>query len=461
MSSNSRSRLRRGVWTSLAAALSLAHCVDGGLNENEQTAGNGDNGVDVGFGEIAIDPSGSYLISRADDALVYGDLATAQVHTLRGLGEVQRVAFANKRRDLFATKQDFESAVGRIYRYDLVKDQVVWSRAVGVELDWDNSGWGTKPWLEVLDDDSKLILTFDEHVEVVDSATGKVVFKTARGRNIIDLDVTPDQKRMLVTYEHSWEGDVPRTELESYDLSSFAKVSFSVPNCADEVVVAPDGGHAFLAPTECINPDDLPADPISVINLSTHESVRNLPGFGPVAIAPDGQLAIGFLDMNAIDESLFDDKTQIPGEDAAQYHVMLIDTKTLKFELVELGDTLPRYAVSPDGKLLLIDADAWLEDGRIRLLDVKTRTIAPVKGPDLRLEHYAVTRDSQRVFLLDQGLFQIELAKRTARAELIDFTPQNLNITPDDKLLVLREDSDTLRLYDVAKSELVRTLELD
>jgi WD40 repeat protein len=458
---SSRKNLRRGLWTSLAAAMSLAHCVDGGLNENEQMAGNGDNGVDVSFGDIAIDPSGSYLVSRTSDALVYGDLQTGAVRTLRGLGEVDRVAFANTRHELYATQHDFESGEGRVYRYSLASDKVLWSRGAGVSLDWSGSGWGTRPWLEVLDDDSKLLLTFAEHVEVVDALSGKQLFATARGRQIVDIDVTPDQKRMVITYQHTWQGDVPRTVIETYDLASYEKVAFSVPNCADEMVIAPDGAHAFMAPTECINPDDVAADPISVIDLTANKFQRNLPGFGPVAIAPDGSLAVGFLDTTAIDPALFDDKAQIPGEDAERFHVMLIDTKTLKFDLVELGDTLPRYAVSPDGQLLLIDADTWYEDGRIRLLDVATKTIAPVKGPDLRLEHYVVTRDSQKVFLLDQGLFQIELSKREARAELLEFTPDNLNITPDDKLLVLRQDDDTLWLYDVASAKLVRSLELD
>jgi hypothetical protein len=186
-----------------------------------------------------------------------------------------------------------------------------------------------------------------------------------------------------------------------------------------------------------------------------------LPGFGPVALAPSGALAVGFLDRDNVDEALFDDKSQIPARGSDQYHLMLIDTQTLKFELIALGDTLPRYAMSPDGTLLLVDADSFWEDGRVRVLDVKTKSLGAVEGDDVRLENYVITRDSRRVFLLDQGLFQIDLEKRSVAAKRLDFMPDNLNITPDDGMLVLRQDSNTLWLYDVEGGQLLRSLELE
>ena len=66
MSRNTRFRAR--LWGSLAAAISLSQCVEGGLNQNERAPGDGDEGVNVGFGEIAIDPTGAYFLSRSDEA---------------------------------------------------------------------------------------------------------------------------------------------------------------------------------------------------------------------------------------------------------------------------------------------------------------------------------------------------------------------------------------------------------
>ena len=77
-----RNRLRRGLWTSFAAAMTLSHCTEGGLNLNEQRPGDGDMGVQVGFGEIAVDPTGKFLLSRTENALVYGDLTTAELRKL-------------------------------------------------------------------------------------------------------------------------------------------------------------------------------------------------------------------------------------------------------------------------------------------------------------------------------------------------------------------------------------------
>lgn len=131
-----------------------------------------------------------------------------------------------------------------------------------------------------------------------------------------------------------------------------------------------------------------------------------------------------------IDDSLFDDRSQIPKKGGARYRLMLIDTETLKFETVELGDEVPRYAVSPNGQLLLVDAPYLWRDGRIRILDTNSRELKPLSGPGLDLDNYVVTRDSSEVFLLSRGLFRISLEELRVVAEPITFTPTHINITP-------------------------------
>ena len=68
-----------------------------------------------------------------------------------------------------------------------------------------------------------------------------------------------------------------------------------VPNCSDDIIVPQHGEKALLAPTTCVG--EMAYDPISVIDLTAGAEtfVRNLPGFGPVALGPDGTMAVGFL----------------------------------------------------------------------------------------------------------------------------------------------------------------------
>ena len=442
---------RARLWGSLLAAITLSQCIEGGLNQNERAAGDGDEGVNVAFGEIAIDPTGSYFLSRTDDALLRGDLKTGLTSTLSELSSVDRVAFAHEGHTIFVTRT-LSGSEGQLLRFDLATGREEWSRAIPMELSWDDRGFGTYPWVDVLEDDSRLVLTFADHVEVLDARQGSELFRSPEGSSIVDVDVTPDQAHVLITHEHEWVETSPRTTLELRDLATFTARYIEVNNCADEVVIAQDGKHAFLAPTTCER------DPVSVIDLEHAKFVRNLPGFGPVALAPDGQLAIAFLDRDNLDPSLFDDAAQMPDGDASQYHLMLIDTATLSFETVELGDSLPRYAVSPNGEMLLIDVATCWEGGRIRVLDVATKRLATVRGPDVRLENYVVTRDSSTVFLLDEGLYRLALRERTAQAELLEFTPTHLNLTPDDRTLVLREDDRTLWLYDVKSARVLRSM---
>jgi hypothetical protein len=433
------------------AAITLSQCIEGGLNQNERAAGDGDEGVNVGFGEIAIDPTGSYFLSRTDDALLRGDLKNGVISTLAQLSAVDRVAFAHEGHTIFVTRTLSEGD-GMLVRFDLATGREEWSRAIPMELSWDDRGFGTYPWVDVLEDDSRVVLTFADHVEVLDAASGGELFRSPEGSAIVDVDVTPDQAHVLITHAHEWVETSPRTTLELRDLATFTARYIEVGNCADEVLIAQDGKHAFMAPTTCQR------DPVSVIDLEHAEFVRNLPGFGPVALAPDGQLAIAFMDRESLDRTLFDDPAQIPGADTGQYHLMLIDTNTLSFDTVELGDSLPRYAVSPNGEMLLIDAASFWEGGRIRVLDVASKKLASVRGPDVRLENYVVTRDSSTVFLLYDGLYRLSLRERTAQAEPLEFTPSHLNITPDDRTLVLREDDSTLWLYDVKAARVIRAM---
>jgi DNA-binding beta-propeller fold protein YncE len=431
---------------------------DGGWNQNERMAGGGDEGVSVETGEIAIDPTGRYLISKSDRALIHAELESGAARELDGLRRTSRVTFDRDGTSLFLTRgvtrlpqlgQDQTS--GELVRYDVAQERELWTIPVTLTFDWQDEA-ETSPRLDVTEDDRFVIATYLNRVDVIDAAAGRVV-KSIDLSRVVDVDIMPDQDRIAITTRHTWQTELPETVIELHALDGQGSTEIRVPNCSSELTVSQDGRYGFIAPTSCEK------DPVSVIDFETGRFVRNLPGFGPVALADEGALAIAFIDAENIDEQLFDDPQQIPNDDV-RYHLMLIDTSSLRFDVIALGDLLPRYAVTPDGKLLLIDADTLWADGRIRLLDVGERALVPITGPSLHLHHYAVTRDSSKVFLLDDGLYSIDLPNRSADAAQIDFTPTDLNITPDDATLVLRKDDTTLWLYDVARSQLGRQIVL-
>ena len=160
---------------------------DGGWNQNERQAGGGDDGVSVEDGEIAIDPTGKYLISRTSDRLVYADLSTGEVDELEGLSRTVRVTFDHEGTSLFLTRttrapssnddysnDDYvESTPGELVRYDVEEQKQLWSRPVMLALGWDQA-LATMPWLDVTEDDRYVVVTYNVRVGVIDAATGDV-----------------------------------------------------------------------------------------------------------------------------------------------------------------------------------------------------------------------------------------------------------------------------------------------
>jgi hypothetical protein len=129
---------------------------------------------------------------------------------------------------------------------------------------------------------------------------------------------------------------------------------------------------------------------------------------------------------------------------------MLIDSRTLTYDFAEIGEALPRYTVTPDGNVLLVDSDGILSDQRTRLFDVRTRSMRALSGPPVTLDNFVLTSDSKHAYVLDYGLFDIDISRAGTSRLALDFGPSNLNISADDRYLFLRKSSSEVCIYDIA-----------
>ncbi|MDJ0762404.1 MAG: hypothetical protein QNJ97_05390 [Myxococcota bacterium] len=454
--------LRRGALIARISLVLTGMCIatgcelEGGLNQNQHTSGNEEDGVSLSIGDIAIDPWGTYFISNNEDQIIYGDIEKGIVSILPDVEEAHRLAFGSPGKIYFTSSMDY----GQLIAYDVNKKVVEWKKNIFlVDLIFEN--WQMSyPLIEVTGKNQQLVLTDPSRLRVLSIENGAILHDLNFERNIIDVDLHPDGDRIIVTLDHAWHGDVPNTDIVVYSMALKTKTTIAVPNCSDELVLAAQGDMALLAPTRCIQENGDENDPVSVIDLATLAFVRNLPGFGPTAVTVDQETAVAFMDLDNLDESLFDSPEDIPTDSSCRYHLMFIDVKKLKFDTLKIGDNLPRYTITPSGQILLVDADAWFEDARIRLLDIPTRTLYMVAGPDVRLNDYVITSDSRRALLLDDGLYDLSVLEKIVSSIPLPFTPTNLNITPDDTTLLLREEENLLWTYDIATQKILLPITL-
>ena len=434
----------------LAVLMTMSACFEGGSNQNQRTPGNQDDGVGLGLGDIAVHPSGDYFLSRTGDGLLHGTIRTGETRVLPGITNPQRLAFASHSSAVYVTTS--RNGQAYINAYDVVTDSVAWQHPIEASRGWSRTGLQYYPTLKVTSDDRYLLLVYEDRIDRLDTSNGATRKVFFFDRNIVDVDLLKAHAKALVTMDHAWKDDRVSTKVSFIDLESGHKHTITVPNCSDEVAITPDERFAFLAPTTCRR------DPVSVIDLDDERWMGNLPGFGPVAVAPRGNVAIAFLDRDNIDADLFDDPEQIPSASDVRYHVMFIDTVTLEFETLAIGDTLPRYALTPAGNLVLVDSASWYKDGKLRLLTTATKESRTVSGPDVRLDQFVITSDSLRVFLIDRGLYDLSLWAARVQSVDLRFVPTNINITPDDAHLLLREDATTMWVFRIADQALVHSM---
>jgi hypothetical protein len=426
-------------------------CSPGGNNENQQVVGDQPGGVKLSLGDIAVSPDGSYVIFAGDDRLSVGWPALGVVEDLP-LTEPTRLAFSKKRDVIYVGS----AKDGSLHAIDVKSKAELWATPLVADAAIQDGAWSTLR-IESSADDTRLLVNGSTHLSLLDAATGKSVSEQDVTDSIVDVALLPDSARALVVTHETWSKDatpLPTSKVTVLALSDGKTHAFDVPNCASTLAVTPDGARAFLSPTLC------KYDPVSLLDLTkdTEGWVKNLPGFGPLAMAKDGATAIAFVDTHNLDEKLFVDPAQIPphGDTDPEFYIMTLDTKTLAFELTVIGDTLPRYALTPDGDVLLIDS-ALDTAAPLRLFDTKTHTFRDMTGPDIRLDNFVISSDARHVYALELGLFDIDVQTAIVAKIEVPFQPMNLNIAPDDQTLYLRSGASEICVFSLKTRECTAT----
>jgi hypothetical protein len=433
--------------TAGAAAVVLAAllaCKQGGANGNQKGVGNQPGGVQLGIGDIAVAPFANYVVFERDDSLAVGWIETGKIEALP-VTDPTRLAFSKQRPVVYVGS----SKTGEILAVDVTQRSVIWHTAVDVT---DTA----QLRLEVSPDDAFVVAAGPTSMQVLDGGSGQIRSqRTLSEGPLVDLKILADSKRVVVVEHHDWSGSTPRTPVLVLDLATSQGVKLDVPNCSDRIVVTADGKRAFLAPTTCQR------DPVSVIDLDAQNPHydKNLPGFGPVALSPDGTTAVGFLDRDQIDLSLFDDPSLAPTDSGSKYHLMLLDSSSLKYEFVPVGDALPRFAITPDGNVLLVDSTDIASESA-RLFDVPSRSFKYISGPPIVLDNFALSSNSAHAYVLGNELDDLDVASAHARGLDPGFLPTNLNISADDKLLFLRKNQNEICIFDLATESCQRRFDV-
>lgn len=253
-----------------------------------------------------------------------------------------------------------------------------------------------------------------------------------------DLDFVPGKEEMILTWSTlptQGPNAQPRATVRFQSLLASASAAVAkdveVPNCADELILAPAHGLALLAPTTCA------ADPISVIDINQRKFVTNLPGFGPVSLV--GSHAVGFVPRSGLPQ-----ERQAEAKDPIAW--IRVDLANLQWQVFPAGSEMPTYLPTPDGQHLLAwTANHWSELGlgslanlrRIRVADGQT---VPLDNPTIAPGPVTWLPDGSLLTLSAGLLFRIDPQAMTSNwLPLGALGPGLLRVLPGGKELLLGE----------------------
>jgi hypothetical protein len=429
-------------------------------NDRTDTAKSGEKLL---TGDMIVSPAGGYAVLQRNSVSIVVDAAQGTARELPF--QVDRFVFASGTATGYAI-----NPANAVVAFDLATLQVLWSTSLPTS---------DVALFRVAPDDRALVVALGDRVVALDAVTGLV-------RGSVNVTSRPTylsfagSSRAIVVGSTRWTDHHPATSLTSIDLGANAvpqaAPSIDVPNCEAPLTMLPDGTRGFLSPTYC--EETVPAnvqktwtnpDPVSVVDSGAAglSFVKNLPGFGPVALNGRADKVIAYLDAKRIDPAMFDDKSQIPSSSADPYHLLAIDPHTLKLSLYPIGQELPRFAMSIDGRGLLVDASVHVfraeasasieigpdgitasasgvfgSDAPFGYFDFDAGKFTAFEGPQVGLDRFVQTADGHVYALktrtdgLGGDLFGVDVAAHTTTD--LGLSLRDIGVLADRRTLLLR-----------------------
>jgi hypothetical protein len=443
---------------------------EGGANANDRTFG-GDQGEALLTGVMEVSANGHFAVMQRNTITVLLDIQSSSYKELPE--QFSRVALSKNQDVGYALLQS-----GALVAYDLPTASELWRS---------DKTFSSVSLLKLMDDDSTLLVGDGQTAFLIDPSTGEARTSEGQSTEVSYSAFLPKSNKAVLVGKTSWSNHKPSTPVSIVDLKNGDTKTITIPNCEAPVAVLPDETRLLISPTFCeedkaSNPDDqwTNPDPVSVVDVSTSglSFLKNLPGFGPVALTPDGSRAVAYLDTKRVDASMFDDKSKVPAAGGAQYHLMVIDPHSLDFTVTKVGDGLPRFAMTRDGKGLLVDssvkvitrthasASATIDigpkgisgqvDANVSIFgeqtpfgyfDLDSRAFIGFQGPQAGLDRFVQLGDMKTVVTLQKradGLggipFSIDLNKKTTSALTGDYGTgvRDIGLLADGATILLR-----------------------
>lgn len=398
---------------------------DGGKNENEEKPGNQDGGNSVR--DLSLSSDGRFLIrgTLIDENDPYSekvvkvlDFETGRTARLDFEGrEPLRILFGRSGFAYFIVK---ESEIYFLQEFDLLSCKK-------------NREWMVNDSYKfAIDRTETLIALWGENdITTIDTINDKVYNRFIEG-TVFDLKWLPLSNEIAVVQSNDTGGS--KIKLMTLQLEDIKEIE--VPNCASSLEISSDGGTGMISPTYC------KLDPVSVIDLKKRSFVKNLPGFGPVAFAPDGKYAVAFARKRDL-ENAAGIKTE------TLFSMLFIDLEDYSYEVLELGSRIPVYTITPDSELILLYSESEESDYKgIVVINYEKKEIRSAFGKQVAMNEFVMTPDSRNVFLIDENVLykmdtkNLVISELKLKCGLIYGAPSycsanEIMITPDGSEIIL------------------------
>jgi hypothetical protein len=184
---------------------------------------------------------------------------------------------------------------------------------------------------------------------------------------------------------------------------------------------------------------------LAVVTLATGAVRMVDDARGPAGFTPDGTTIVSYRSVQQED-----------GE--VRPHLLLLDSETLEEELMdEPSPGLIQYFITRDGNYVVVGD--FFGSSELTLVDLDNGTSSNL-GRAIDLHEFVSRPGTGEMYLVDQGLFRLDVFDATLEEENLDFVPEHINRLPSDQLVVDHPAAKRLEFLDPDSAEIVRSVDL-